>query len=317
MPQIAVRTRGPIASFTVTCTDGAAHAFTVTLDGTVTNTHHDPDEAAVMIALGGRPNPCGQALQVLDAARTVYNARTGQSDTPDARYTNRRGWHTPTDCPACGTHGTATHINSLDHQLGVHALTDAQRAGDTLLRWMHRHGRPSTVLTTQRDYLTRGNPTIRSARRVYLNRYDLTTVEFLTAGRALFGSDDRAVLALRRNGISTQWLTALSRTLTPRGIDHIRRTHTQAEAGTGRPSPIERALIKARNVSPRTVADYLNAGIHSHLHTYARAHARPDQVLAVYAATNGTTTLADLLATGLSAPDAVASAAHRTSGPAR
>jgi hypothetical protein len=306
MSAITVRTRGNRARLTVLCTDSTPHTITIDRDGTITNEHHSPDEAAVILALGGTPSPCGQAEQIYHAAHIVYLARTGEHDDPTATFSSRRSWRTRTDCPTCGYHPSAAHIHTIGHQLGSQGLSEFVRAGSTLVTWLHRTGRPSTALTSTRDLVTAGLVTAPDSNGIRLTPQTLTTLPFIRAAYSVIGEDLNSALRMRRGGLTVHWLTDLGRHLNPRTRNRIA---AETAAAGSRSGPTERAIIKARNINARTIAQFLNAGIHSHLHTYARAHARPDQVLTVYDATQGRTTLADLLEQGHTVTEAVRRAA--------
>lgn len=294
MPNISVRTRGSIARFALDC-GGDLHRFSISIDGTVSDSSHDPDEAAVMVALGGRPHACGCAIQAYKSALIAYKANLGLEDNPAARYRTRSGWVSGDQaCDACYAYGnTIAHVNSVEHQLASQGLAEFIPAATTLLRWMHRNGEASQVITARhqlREALPRGmrGTFTASDRRIAL------TPRFINAAVEITGPNFNNIEKLRRNGVKVQWLNRLVSDLSGPAKTKI--------AERGRFS----GIVKARNVDARIVAKFLNAGIYDHIHTYARAHVRPEQVLAVYRETNGSKTLADFMEEGLSAPQALA-----------
>lgn len=301
---IIVRTRGTRATFIVQCLDGDEHRFVMTADGTLLNTHHDPDEDAVIAALGGEPHPCGQALRAYQAALVSNNAATGTSDSSNARYTRRKGWVEGGDCPSCTRRvSTARHLHSTEHQAHVHGVPQLARQAETLRRWLERNTaargpyRDLTDVTNDFPRITRST----RSRYLHVSRDDLLTRPFIATGTGDLGLPLSDVLALRRNGITIQWLTELNARLTPTTRRALRR-HLDNKMGV---------LIGARNISARKAADYLNAGIYAHLHTYARAEARPEDILAVYRA-DIPGTLADLLQSGMTLHEALVAAGVRT-----
>jgi hypothetical protein len=294
MPEIAVRARGDFAYFSLPCGD-TEHFFRADLDGNLFDSAHDPDEAAVMVALGGRPHGCGCAVQALHAARVSYKAAIGQEDNPLARFRRRTGWTTgATSCPSCSSYNNSIeHINGVEHQLCVQGLEEYIPAAKTLLRWLHRRGENSTVLKTRQEFM-RAFP--RDSRSPYsFGRRWFLTSEFVDLALNIVGDHYGQVEQMRRNGIKVQWLRSLVANL-----DNEAKVKISTR---NRPS----GLLKARNVDPVTVAKFLNAGIYDHIHTYARAHVRPEQVLAVFRATRGRKTLAEFLDEGMTAPQALAS----------
>lgn len=295
MPEIRVRTRGDFATFSLPCGD-SEHSFRADLLGTLIGSPHDPDEAAVMVALGGRPHACGCAVQALQAARISYRAAIGKEDNPAARYRRRNGWVTgDTACAKCTSYGnTIEHVNSVEHQLGIQGLDEYIPVAKTLLRWFHRRGEASQVLRTRqelRQAFPRGNRLAFSSS----NRRSCLTPEFIDIALSIVGENYNQVEHLRRNGIKIQWLRSLVANLD--GDAKLKISQRNRFSG----------LVKARNVDAVTVAKFLNTGIYDHIHTYARAHVRPEQVLAVFRATRGRKTLAEFLEEGLTAPQALAS----------
>lgn len=294
MPEITVRTRGDLASFSLPCGD-TEHFFRADLAGNLFDSAHDADEAAVMVALGGRPHACGCAVQALHAARIAYKAAIGQEDNPSARFRRRTGWTTgETACPSCSSYNNSIeHINGVEHQLSVQGLQEYIPAAKNLLRWLHRRGENSTVLRTRQDFI-QAFP--RDGRSPYLfGRRWFLTPEFIDLALQIVGDHYGQVEQMRRNGIKIQWLRLL--------VTNLENDTKVKISNRNRPS----GLLKARNVDPLTVAKFLNAGIYDHIHTYARAHVRPEQVLAVFRATRGSKTLAEFLDEGLTAPQALAS----------
>lgn len=295
MPTTQVRTRGDIAHFIVACGD-ESHTLRMNISGEILEGAHDPDEAAVMVALGGRPHPCGCAVQAFKAATITYRAAIGREDNPGARYRRSAGWVTgEARCATCGSYGnTIEHVNSIEHQLGSQGLSEYVATAKSLLRWLHRRGEASAVLRNRQE-IRQAFP--RSARVLWASssRRAVLTPAFVNLALEIVGDNYQQVEQLRRNGIKVQWLRLLVANLTP-----------EAKAKIAQRSRFS-GLLKARNVDPATVAKFLNAGIYDHIHTYARAHVRPEQVLAVFRATRGRKTLADFMDEGMTAPQALAS----------
>jgi hypothetical protein len=305
-----VRTRGNNATVTATCNDGAVHRFTISIDGTITNSHHEADEDSIIVALGGEPSACGKAVQVYQAARDTYNAYAGIADVPGIRWSRRRGWHVNSQeatCPDtyCGSRNALTHSSSVSHLIfsrGIARSTEDPNtrlilnAGATFNRWLHRNLGTAQPYATLGEMMRAHNITVgRHHTRMRINR-SVITRQFVDNAVRIVGANPIRVLSLRDNGISLGWLTKLVAELNPRTLRKV-RAHEN----------IETALQGARNVDPVIVAGFLKAGVYSHLHTYARSHARPSQVLTVYRATNGRQTLADLIEEGMSVHEAIAS----------
>lgn len=297
---VVVRTRGPRATFQVTCLDGQIHRFTMSADGTLDNPHHDADEDAVIAALGGAPHPCGRAHLAYQAALIAANASSGRSDDPAARYSQRSGWRSGEPCPTC--RGTAEHVNSVAHQLHLRGIDDLHRPAETLRRWIERnHPAPRPYRKTSELLADFPRLNVDSSRWLGVYRNDLLTRAFVTAGTVEIGMSIHDVISLRRSGISTQWLTALADQLSPQAKRKLR----------GRMNRKVAVLAAARNVSPSVIAAYLNAGIYGHLHTYARAHAQPADIIAVYRA-EAPGTLADMLRAGMTVHEALVAVGVRS-----
>lgn len=80
---VRIRTHGDAAQFTVTdCDDGETHTFTIAVDGTLIGSAHDPEEVAVLSALGGEPPACVHAYQTYAAAKNIWETHLGIRDIP-------------------------------------------------------------------------------------------------------------------------------------------------------------------------------------------------------------------------------------------
>jgi hypothetical protein len=302
---VQVRTRHDKATITTLCTDGAEHRFTINIDGTITNSHHLEGEDDVIVALGGEPTMCGKAVIAYEAARDVHRAQLGVADVPNLTWNRRRGWvikndHICTGARCPGAHHDLAHVMKMRTQLHVRNLNgaDFDRAGGTFLRWLNRVVSPATVYAKKADLIDAEGLSVPRRDRFYLGNtiaYMVLTPEFVRLSKAVVGMNLSYNVSLRTRGVTVQWLRTLVENLDARTLRKIRRHDEKMVA----------ALSAARNVDPRAVAALLSAGVYSHLHTYVRAHARPDQVLAVYRATNGQTTLADLLDEGLTVHQAI------------
>lgn len=309
-----VRTRGETAYLMTACTDGASHRFTITADGQVTDPNHDLDEEAVITALGGAPNPCGAARQAFLAARTALQATTGITDVPRLRHRQRTGYSDGHTCPTCPARPTLQHISSPAHQAS--RLGAPPAATVTLYRWLLRVDPAAAWLrdpTTGRSAQTRRAtavaaalcPSLPANRRPAIPEYyaasALLSPTYAAAVNTLFPGEQNDLygwlLQLRGSGISVQWLTSLSTHAHPAALARLVDRYGHAV--------LLNSLTRARNVAPRTVASYINAGIVAHFHTYARAHVTAAQVLAFYRATGGAQTLADRLAAGASVTQAL------------
>jgi hypothetical protein len=292
-PRVTARTRGERATLTARC-DTGIHKVTLTITGDIT-TEHDVDVDAVTSALGGPLHPCGQGIASFHAAHAILDAVTGTHDLPGLKWTARKGWSDGHACATCRNYESGlSHLLSPGHQA---SRTD----GDThvtriLYGWLTRY---DTRLATPPDRL---NPAIKAA----LNQIDPTASdlfihadrvlhpEYITAAARIVGPHATAIIALRDSGVTVDWIRALARRTRVSAARHAQTTNTT----------LPRTLIASRNVNPTIVADYLNAGITAHFHTYARVNATPADILAIYRNANGRT-LADLLAEGMTIPDAL------------
>lgn len=295
MPVLNVRTRGEVAHFSLAC-GGENHSFRMNVNGEIFDSTHDPDETAVMVALGGRPHICGCAIQAFKAAVISYRSAIGCEDNPAARFRRSTGWLTgEQSCDDCSHMGnTIAHVNSIEHQLASQDLSDFIPMAKTLQRWLHRRGESPKVLKTRyelRQAFPRGHHLSLGNRERQMN----LTPEFINLALTIVGDHYHQVEQLRRYGIKVQWLRSLVNNLTDGAKDKIARRNRFS------------GLHKARNVDPSIVAAFLNEGIYDHIHTYARAHVRPSQVLAVFRKTRGSKTLADFLEEGMTAPQALSS----------
>lgn len=304
MPQntspIQVRTRGTRAFVTVACSDGQPHRFSIELDGTSSNTFHAPDEDAVITALGGQPSACGTILRVFSIVRHIHAAQAGVRDIPGLRYGTRRGWYQRNGIEVPTRSGFRNHISmrqasSIPFQLNAHGIPhDYRRAANTMLSWIARNSEPLIPIETNETLAALGVE-VPARFTNYALQWQLITPAFVTAAKDLVGPKIIKILELRQEGLTVQWITELAETLTARAKRRLRRR-----------DGIARALGCARNLNPRLVARFLERGIYSHIHTYVRASATPDQVLAVFQASNGERTLATLLEQGMTVTDAVA-----------
>lgn len=295
---MSVRTRNDTATFATSCLDGTEHRFTISLDGTVTNPHHDPEEDAVIEALGGALHPCGTLGRAYTAARVCFDALTGTHDVPGLKKTQRRGWTDGTTCPSCTR--DARHLATPVHQAA--RLGTDRHATLTLLRWLTRRNRvlnPDLHVNpiraswrTTSDGLQEAfgdSPGVSSQlvsfRSLMLD--SLVTPRYVSIAREIVGGSPKAVATLRNTGVRVEWADELLRRTQPRALRYAREHNSLLPTSIG----------AARNVPAREVARYLNAGVTAHFHTYYTRQVTPQQVIAVYKATNGATTLADLLGT--------------------
>jgi hypothetical protein len=170
-------------------------------------------------------------------------------------------------------------------------------AARTFTRWLTRNSGESRVYQTLGEVTTAHNLSGRNTFARSNVRRNLLTPEFVETAIQVVGSGATAVVELREFGVTVNWIRDLHAALDARTLRRVRRNSAAVISG----------LRTARNVEPGIVARFLKAGVYAHIHTYARAHARPEQVLAVYRATNGERTLAALLAEGMTVPEAVSS----------
>lgn len=302
-----VRTRGNTAFFTVPCLDGETHKFTITTDGVITNPHHDAEDDAVILALGGQAHPCGLTTVAYRAARESFDAENGIRDVPGLRYHNYRWRDGGTDrCPTGGCGPSIDHISSVKHR-SVTLGADIT-AARTLFNWLLRNNGIESTVSARRverraeliALLSEHGLPPNGANQFLSN---LITPAYLGAALKIVPDSthmsvrDRhqEILDLRNGGITLDWIRTFA--------EHVSPGAVQNGMQAGR--TYYKSLKHARNVDPIKVARLNNAGIVSHFYTYVKAGATPEQVLKVYKATNRTTALADLLNEGLSIPQAI------------
>lgn len=284
-----VRTRNHKAYFTVGCIDAQTHGFTIALDGTVSNPHHDAEQDAVIAALGGQLHPCATAQRAYVAARACFDAMAGIRDVPQMRRSPRRGWTDGHMCPRCPAPSGAPHLATPVHQAS--RLGTTTRDTETLLRWLNRNNAqgplprigsaPADEAILQALGLVGGE----GSRWLWLARKAFLTPRYIALAAPLVGNDPQRIIVLREGGARVEWLAEILRSTEPNALRRLRQVSER----------FPHSLAAARNVDPHTVADYLNNGVTAHFYTYASHRARPKQILAVYHATGGATTLADIL----------------------
>lgn len=295
-----VRTRLGTAYFVVDCLGGQEHRFTMTLDGQVSNAHHDTEQDAVLLALGGAPHPCNLAQRAHTAAREIFEGLAGEHDLPSLTRT-RGGWRDGHQCRDCSR--SLEHLHTTKHRASLHGTHE--RLVRTLLAWMKRNSdkhcfsaadatRPTTEFLAAARAVS---PDFSPARFRFAVRGSIITAPFVREAAPFSSGKFENVALARGEGVRVEWLRELGAQVRPDALAHALR-------GDG---TLLKTLARSRNVPARAVASYLNAGVTAHFYTYHRAHARPDQVLAVYRATGGRTTLADLLSRGMSVREAMVS----------
>lgn len=310
------RSRGDIATVHVDCHD-EQHVVRVSLDGEIT-TSHDRDLDAVLVALGEAPHPCQVAENSYRAALEIDRVTRGLADPAGLRAvgTNRR-WETTTPCPQClrnrPNHPTPVGTSVLTHFIHPTHLAATMHADATLIthftKWLSRRITDPDRIPPQRS---RNTPAAAECFRQLLGHpltpYDrhtwLLTLRYLEAFTTVAGlpAANRTPvypLVTRYRGLRAEWLTELASAVTPQAINRAVHAHSNDHDWW------LRSLFAARNIPAATIARYLNHGITTHLYTYAKYQATPEQILAVYRATNGQATLADYLNNGTSIPDAL------------
>jgi hypothetical protein len=305
-----VRTRLSVATFTVPCLAGETHTVRITTDGQITNPHHDLEADEIILALGGEPHPCGRAVVAFEIARDIYRARAGERDVPNVRGKHGTGWRPRGEgCPDCTRYSRPMdHFLTPSHQAHVRNVSDLAHPISILVRWLVRNSNAGLAYTNG-DVIATDFPalldSLRSNRFTSYQKGLVLTPAFVEAATTVLGAHLGDIYALRSLGVRVEWL----RTLTA-GLNRSAKAHLVARATASRTrysttSKVSTLLNSVRNVDPATVAKFLNAGIYAHIHTYARAHVRPAQVLAVFNATGGDTTLADLMNEGLTVQQAL------------
>lgn len=306
----SIRTRGPIATATVACVDGQEHRFTINSQGVITNPHHDPSEDDVIVSLGGRPSPCGQAVLAYRVARSAYRSLVGIEDIAVAPLTlafgKLKGWRTSGECRNCPTWGSTTigHSLSLEHQLESLGYAELIPAAKVMLRWMHRVGQVSQ-LPRNRAEVTNLLPSLPVEENSWIARTaDLVTVSYIRQAHELTALAYSGIVPLRNvAGLSVQWLRELNSRMTSRGKARFK---IYLEESTNAGETAVRILGPARNLPASEVARFLNAGIYSYIHTYVRNGVRPDQVITVYKSSSGSRPLAEFLKSGKTVRQAIA-----------
>jgi hypothetical protein len=288
-----VRTRGPRATIRTICADGAEHRFTIDIDGTVTNPHHDREDDAVIAALGGEPHPCARAETAYRAARTIHDSRAGRADDSAMRRTRPyRRSQQPCPAPAhCST--IPEHVHSVVHQTNVADIPELLHPTRILLGWMERNDPTRTLLAHAQILDPTQNVERWQAEFSVVEAH--ITAAFSTAARRLLGNQPDSILRLRRDGTTIQWLAAVNGHVTNRTATRLRAHVNHAHLAF--------TLAAARYQDPRKVAALLNGGVTSYLCTYVKANVTATQVHQVRARTGQS--LAHLLDQGVTLYDAL------------
>lgn len=304
MPEATIRTRLERAQITVLCGSGEEHRFSLLVDGTISDYPHDAEHDAVISALGGELHGCAKTLAAFKVAHMLIDAHTGKKDVPGIRKKRFSGTFTDNHtCPECGRGGSSIH-----HLMG--APHQASRTGvplETTLRltrWIARNQnltlphllgrRIQGALTPELSQSLSDERWPNMQRFATLNKLGITA-PFARSAIKLVGTDVDAMVALRSFAVRTEWVQDLAPRVSPRIIEKARTSNFTWT----------RSLGLSRNVPPAFIADFMQAGIYSHFHTYHKARATVEQVLEVYRNTRGDKTLADYLHEGKSIPDAI------------
>ena len=295
----SVRVRRDGATFTVPCLEGERHIFVMNPDGTFINSFHDAEADQVAWALGASRHPCGRAALSYSTAEIIFDALTGKRDVPGLKHTARNGWRDRCECQTCQPNLTYVpsqeHVTSMAHQ-AARTGTDPALVRE-MFRWIEQNARSRRRLPpprTREDYrvaFARIGVDSRSEQDRWfpIFQQSLITPQFVKAAVPFVGATPGDVHALRIGGVRVEWIRSLAAHTTRSAVAYAHE-HNGMLAST---------LAASRNVDPVLVARFLNAGVTAHFHTYSRAHARPEQVLAVYRATRGEKSLADMLGEGL------------------
>lgn len=298
-----VRTRLTRAWVTVACGETPSeHTVTLTSDGAVA-TCHDAELDDVITALGGPMHACGQVQASFRAAQEIVAAAAGQRDIPGARRFPRSGWKDGTTCPSC-SHYTSLyidHLMSAEHRAFAHG--GLPHVVSRLTAWLVRNV-DGEVLRLQRGRYAASTTTKSALRWINGGRpLDATNLaslvlhpSYVEPAARLVGNTAEGILTLRESGVRVEWVRELAALVNPDAMRSARRENRS----------LAPALAAARNVPPRLVAQYLNAGIYAHFHTYATVNAHPRDILAVYHGSGRTVTLAELLRDGETIPGALA-----------
>lgn len=299
---IRVRTSPERATLLVACANDT-HVVHIASDGVVSMRGHDDETDRVMLALGAERHACQIAAAAYEAAQVTFLALQGIQDAPDLVAPASR-WASTHRCSVCPSrYGIfPRHVNSLPHQvsrLGTHLS-----AARTLLSWLIRNDRTARGEPRGRVYDDdlvingTGGQWITPAFRAALDC-------ILGEGASAQPSDNSQYIPtdvyVRQHGVKVQWLRAIAH-----GLSEDRRRLIQS--GDFRVS--KGALISARNVSPRKVALYMDAGINAHFHTYSRSGVEPHVALDFYRRSGGVS-LAEMIQAGVNVPDAFRGLAER------
>lgn len=307
MPEVAIRTRLERAQVTVLCANGEEHKFSLVVDGSIADYAHNADEDAVISALGGELHACAKALKAFKAANLLFDAHTGTKDVPGIRKKRFSGQFTDGHtCSECANRNGSSihHLMGAPHQasrLGV--PLDATLA---FTRWIARNREVSLPHLMGRRIQGALTPELSQSlsderwpslqRFATLNKLGITA-PFARAAIKLVGTDVDQMIGLRSFAVRTEWVQDLASRLPLRVIEKARANNFTWVRNLG----------LSRNVPPAFIADFMQAGIYAHFHTYHKARATVGQVLQVYRNTNGQKTLAHYLQEGISIPDALRS----------
>jgi hypothetical protein len=301
-----VQIRGNTATVTVLCERRETHHVRVRLDGVVStfSTPHESDVDDVVAALGGALHGCARVKASMEAAFVMWQARMGVHDVPHSRFFQYRGWQNNVTCDHCVSSGQAmSHLVDPVHLAQMYGGYESvvQRFG----QWVARMNGDETAMASFTD-----NYRSMAAARV-MDRMDrrrgvsswlrrvpngvLLTPAFVTAAGNLVGNDGSKIVDLRVNGLRVEWVKRVSALVTPEAARYARLKNPT----------FGKSLYLARNASSAQTARYINAGIHTHFHTYAKLRVEPDDVIAVWKGSRGEASLADLLNAGVTIPEAL------------
>ena len=301
-----VQIRGNAATITVLCERRETHHVRIRLDGLTPtfSTSHESDVDDVVAALGGALHGCARVKASMDAAIVMWQARMGVRDVPHSRFFQYRGWQNDVTCEHCISSGQSmSHLVDPIHLAQTYGgyKNVTQRLG----QWIARRNGDETVMASFTDNyrsMAAAGVLDRMDRRRSVSSWAhrvpngiLLTPAFVTAAGNIVGNDGEKIVDLRVHGVRVEWVKQLSALVTPEAARYARSKNPT----------FGKSLYLARNASSSQVARYINAGIHTHLHTYAKLRVEPDDVIAVWKGSHGEASLADLLNAGVTIPEAL------------
>lgn len=306
-----LRIRADKAYFTLPCSDNETHSLILSLNGEAESRigSHNFEEERVIEILGGEPSSCAKIHKIYDTAIIVFKAKYGIEDPSGLTKLSRdEYWKSEQSCSSCAqmsgrrSNSTLKHYASIVHQSELNGVVEYQNIVKRLVQWFERRGlfnvnATSLLFDGEQSYFG----TYINSRGISIRSSMMLTPAFVTVAELFVGKKSKEIIALRK--VST--VQRLQQIVDEIGRNKVISIRNKMASRGGSDKTLGSMLVANRIVPTHVIIDFLKAGIYANIYTYYKNDATAHQALRVYNASNGSKTLKDYLAEGVSPRDAV------------